>query len=258
MNIKRFFRRIPRPVKACIYAAFVILLAITYYIATGCPTLTFRQEFRRAEKANLVGPSKIVDRLDGDDYHEYDDMLVGETEHGVCFLGRIEYYRQNIFEKRSFGYHFNYREKTGDITVVTAPNFWGWHWAFDDWGYSLPVYIFTEHHDAVSATIKLTVVGSTTQTINNAPVNIEFSEVFITSATKLKTDVLRGFVESSGGSSNTALAVLSKVFTNNGFKEPDQLRMEVPCTVELFDAEGNLIVCQEMILRTDCGMKITP
>ena len=258
MNVKRFFQGIPRPVKACIYALVVILLAITYYIAIGCPTLFFRQEFRRAEKANLVGPSKIVDRLDEDDYHEYDDMLVGETEHGVCFMGRLKADVSGTRNQKKYLYQFNYREKTGDITVVTAPNFWGWHWDFADWGYSLPVYIFTKHDNAASARIKLTVVGSTTQTVNNAPVTTEFSEVFIASATEIEPGVLRGFVESSGGSSNTALAALSKVCTNDGFKEADQLWMEVPCTVELFDAEGNLIVSQEMILRTDCGMKTTP
>lgn len=257
MKIKRFFQGIPRPVKACIYTLFVILLAITYYIAAGCPTLFFRQEFRRAEKANLVGPSKIVDRLDEDDYHEYDDMLVGETEHGVCFMGRVKVGVAGTRNQKKYLYQFNYREKTGDITVLAAPNFWGLTWDFDDWGYSLPLYIFTEYGNAVSAKVQLTVVGSTTQTVNNTSVTTEFSEIFTASATEIGPGVLRCFVESSGGSSNTALAALSSICTNDGFKESDQLWMEIPCTVELFDAEGNLIVSQEMILRTDCGMKTT-
>ena len=118
MKIVRFFQGIPRPVKACFFAVFVGLVAIVYYIAIGCPTLSFRQEFRRAEKANLVGPSKIVDQLDNHDYNEYDNLIVGETEYGVCFFGRRKYSVAGTRTKKIYLYQFNYREKTGDITVV--------------------------------------------------------------------------------------------------------------------------------------------
>ena len=256
MKIVRFFQGIPRPVKACFLGFFTCLIAIAFYIAIGCPTLSLRQEFRRAEKANLVGPSKIVDRLDEADYHEYDDLIVGETEHGICFMGRSKYEVAGTGNKKNHRYQFNYREKTGNITVVTAPNFWGWSWdSHYDWALRLPVYIFTEHSNAASAKITLTVQGSHTKTVNGTPQTTNYSEVFTATAWAIEPGVLRCFVESSGGSSNTALAALSNVCTNNVFKEDDELWTEIPCTVELFDAEGNLIVREEIVLRTDCGMK---
>ena len=57
--MKREF--LPRPLRACLWALLAVLVGIIYYIALGCPTLSIRQDFRRAEKVNLAGPSKIVD-----------------------------------------------------------------------------------------------------------------------------------------------------------------------------------------------------
>ena len=73
--MKRQF--IPRPLRACLWALLVIVLSILYYIALGCPTLSLRQELRRAEKVHLVGPSKIVDQVNGELYSEFEKMLVG-------------------------------------------------------------------------------------------------------------------------------------------------------------------------------------
>lgn len=255
MTITRFFQRIPRPVKACLLAVLICLVCILYYISIGCPTLTFRQDFRRAEKANLVGPSKIVDQLNANDYHEYDDLIVGETEYGICFLGRTEYEVAGTANKQEYRYQFNYREKTGDITVAAAPNFWGFSWVnhHKDWSLSLPVYIFTEYADAVSAKLTLTVQGNYTETVNGAPQTTDYSEVFTATAQAIEPGVLRCFVESGSGSSHIALAALSDLCTNDALKESDELWMEIPCTVELFDAEGNLILREEIVLRTDSG-----
>ena len=119
---------IPRPVRAILCAVCAIALAIAYYIALGCPTLTDEQEFRRAEKIHLVGPSKIVDTLTSE-YSEFDKMIVGETEYGICFFGKYTY-TTGVYNKDETDYRLFYAEKTGDLTLVPAPNRAAIHRAF--------------------------------------------------------------------------------------------------------------------------------
>lgn len=242
-------RTIPRKVRAIIAAVAVLLLAAAYYIAKGCPALTFRQDFRRTERMNMVGPSQIVDRL-SDEYSEFDDMMVGETEYGVCFFGRDACHRSSIFEQKEYIRYFSYREKTGDITVLAAPNYWGSTW--DEFGISIPVYIFCDYPDAVRAELKLSVTGSRTEIVSEEKQTTAFTETFTGKAELLESGVLRCFLESNYGDGTTgyALALLSNVCTN--YHYIDETAM-IPCTIRLYDAEDNLIIEKDLIIRSDSG-----
>lgn len=62
--MRRFWRKIPRQLRFALDALLALALLTAAYVALGCPILGETALFRRAEKANLMGPSKIIDRLD--------------------------------------------------------------------------------------------------------------------------------------------------------------------------------------------------
>ncbi len=62
--MRRFWRKIPRQLRFALDALLALALLTAAYVALGCPILGETAHFRRAEKANMMGPSKIIDRLD--------------------------------------------------------------------------------------------------------------------------------------------------------------------------------------------------
>lgn len=243
-------RHVSRKTKALIYMIVIFLLGAALYISKGCPTLTFRQEFRRAEKSQMVGPSKIADELSSQEYHEFDDMLVGETDYGVCFFGRRAYYRSSIFEDKRYDYTFTYREKADDITVLAAPNKWGVTWDWEHYGgVSLPVYIFTEYPEAVSADLTLTISGTTTGKDNEENIPTAFTQELRAQASTIKEGVLRCYIQGSTPFECRALALLSDICGNTAFYiSEDEPQPTILCTVTLLDASNQVIATKEMQL----------
>ena len=240
-------KQISRRTKALISLAAVILVGSAFYISKGCPTLSFRQEFRRAEKSQMVGPCEIVDRLSSQDYHEYDDMLVGETDYGVCFFGRSAYHRSSIFAEKRYRYTFTYREKADDITVVTAPNDWGIMWHHS--GVSLPVYIFAEYPEATSADLALTISGTMTVQDNEESIPTDFTESFHVQASSIEEGVLRCYLTEGDATKCSALAILSDTCGNTAFYiSEDEPQPTILCTVTLLDASNQVIATKEMEL----------
>lgn len=251
MKLKNLFSHIPRPIKACFCAFLVIVAAVVYYIALGCPT-TFQQEFRRAERAHLVGPSTIVDTLTDKDYWDFNKMIVGETENGITFFGFTYNSRpdKNIFTERS--YVFSYKEKTGDTTVLAAPNYWGGSWDFNasqGINISLPVYIFTNQSEAVRAEIQLTVSSTSTKNTNGEIITLSLSEEFSANADPVKPGVFRCHLNSHDSLSAEALYLLSSVCSERNSLSKEELSTIIPVTVLLYDKDGNLIANESIEIR---------
>ena len=238
MKLKNWILRIPKPVKVCVCAVCVILLAAVYYIVLGCPA-TFRQEFRRAEKAHLVGPSKIVDSLKGE-YTEFDKMIVGETEEGICFFGKYSYNDGNA-RKEKTAYYFTYLEKTGDLTLAAAPNVSGVHWSFFGFARTLPVYLFTEDTTAARAEINIHVTGKYRSESNGKAITKAFNETFQAEASRTEEGFFRFWLEGSDKGSLSALYYLSNTTGNAWGFDYSDLPSGATATVRLYDAEGNQI-----------------
>ncbi len=236
-KLNEWLDRIPRSVRAIFYTVLALTLAISYYIALGCPALGMRHEFRRAEKAHMVGPSKIVDTLSNDDYYEYDKLLVGETDHGICFFGRhysSRPYDDPLAEKL---YDFSYVEKTGDITLCAPPNVWGTLWDAFEFKEELPIYVFTEHSQAVRAEVEVTV--SCCASLSGFG---KFTVPFKAEAERSKSGFFRFTFEADQKNSLKALYYLSIVGSGDrsGMKTGDELE-KITAIVRLYDAAGQLI-----------------
>ncbi len=246
MRIENLIVRIPRPVKAIVCAVCVVVLAIVYYIALGCPT-TFRQEFRRAEKAHLVGPSKIVDQVSMSEYYEFKNMLVGETDYGIIFFGQYATTRSDGEYSGEVLYRFSYQEKTGDVTFAAPPNVFGAHGM-----YELPVYIFTEHDNAVRATVSITLTGTRSYTLHTVKVDDPFDVTFQAEASRDQNGFFRfnltapyNYTPSDphgmANDDSYALFCLSTLCSKDTVYNSMQT-MVIPIQVRLFDAEGNEIL----------------
>ena len=242
----------PRPLRACLWALLAICMAITYYIVLGCPTLSITQEFRRAEKVNMVGPSKIVDRVLMPEYDEFETMLVGETDHGIIFFGK---YGESKSGGKSSGrqlYRYSYQEKTGDVSFAAPPNIFGAHGM-----YELPVYVFTEHEDAVQAAISITIAGSRSYINDDKKVEDPLHVTFQTEAERDKNGFFRFLLTAPSdlatdpfaqkNDDSYALFCLSNLCSDNAIYD-NQRTMVIPITVTLYDADGNLIVTRELTL----------
>lgn len=239
-------KRIPRPLQACLWCLLAIFVAITYYIALGCPTLSIHQEFRRAEKVHLVERSKIVDQVSGKEYSEFDTMLVGETDHGIHFFGRHGMHRTGSEHSGEDHYRFNYQKKTGDLTLAAPPAVFS-HFAL----YKLPVYLFTDYPEATRAAITITLTGSRTYQMDGNYVEDPFDEIIQAEAQRDQKGFFRfdltaennDMVNDPFGHSNDsayALCCISSLCCGNVIFQ-GQASMVIPVEVKFYDANGNLI-----------------
>lgn len=246
MKLKNILNRIPRPVKTCVCGLLVILLATTYYIALGCPTLTLKQEFRRAERAHMVGPSKIVDTLHEGQYDEFSKLFVGETEYGICFFGR--YYSQhpynNPFAEKL--HMLSYVEKTGDITVAPAPNIYGGFWNLK--GATLPVYVFTSKENAARAEIEITVQGEMSNPDPNYSYNVFYNETIKAESTRKISGAFRFMLKGSTNTESHALAQFSTIYSNSLSVPLVETNFPIPVIVRLYDSNNKLIAEEQFTM----------
>jgi len=253
MKLKKLFYRIPRPVKACFFALLALIMAVVYYIALGCPT-TFRQEFRRAEKAHMVGPCDIVDTLYGQ-YSEFEKMIVGETEYGICFFGRYGSSRQGNKHGGEWNYSFFYHEKTGDITILAAPGSSAFEWTFSGFARALPVYVFTDEQEAVRAEIMLTVTGEYTYYFHGVPekdpVKNSLNRTLQAEAPRDDTGMFHFWLEADDQPGLAAMQYLSNAIGGNavGINRLEDLSA-IQATVRLYDTQNTLIREETQILYT--------
>ena len=229
---------IPRKVKVALYALGCLVLLLTYYVFIGCPT-TFKAEFRRAERARLIGPSTIVDTVDISEYSDFSKMLVGETEEGICFFGAYPANDNEIF------YTFRYTEKTGDLTIAMPPNIFGPHWPVFG-GISMPVYLFAENPDAVRAEVEITVKGTRTQ--QNITTN--FDNKFIGSATRSTSGPFKFTLNAKDEKSCDALYLLSYIWGDFRYTNVN-LDITVPIVIKLYDAQDTLIYTETLNVYAD-------
>lgn len=241
-KLKYRWMQLPYPVRGCINVALGLLFAAWLYISLGAPTFTFQQEFRRAEAHYMIGPSTIVSRINSSSYADVDNMIVGETEHGVVFFTRRQNDGYGIFN--DYSYQFHYREKTGDITILAAP-IWGGSMLI---GNQLPVYVFDQYPEATYADLSVTIEGQVTKHIEGKEVTYEFWETFDDHATRtteghfcftlVNTRHSYG-VPSSRDTRQDALECLSKVSNSTLFQDDDAI---ITATIRLYNAAGELLL----------------
>lgn len=252
-QMKNAWLRLPRPIRAAANILLILVLAFLFYYSLGCPAFTTEQAFRRAEKANLVGPSTIVDILDRDDYDKFDQTIVGETENGILF-----YCTQDVFNPI-----FSYREKMGPITVLAPPS-GPFNWGLDSYGHSLPVYVFDDYPEAVRAELELHIQGTVDYNSNGVAHTETFEKHYTTTAGRETDGFFRflldapytdvPFLGQRLGNDGFALYYLSQVCTVDIWSnESREAEHAIPATVRLYDENGTLIAEENLTIRSAAG-----
>lgn len=245
-----FWFRISRPKRVGILIVALMVLLGVLYGSLGSPLLTLEQHFRRAEKANLVGPSTIVDTLrsSDSDYREFETLLVGETDHGILFFGPYEVQiagrNMNDTETR---YHFRYIEKTGDMTLVAAPNTGGPHWRILPNQVHCPVYLFTDHKNAVRAEVSIHVqrFNNTDDNTNKLPSHIE---IFDVAAERSENGFFRFWLHAETETALNALYALSTYGGGNSLHFTVTEKHCILALVKLYDQNGSMVAEKQLLL----------
>lgn len=250
-KLKNFWLNIPRPTRVIINILAIILVASAFYVSIGAPTLTEEQAFRREERANLVGPSTILFHEKVENYR-YGTLILGETKHGVI-----------TWVDDSWN-GFNYHEKTGDITVVTAPSTW-FDFGMENWEVALPVFVVDDYPEAVQAVLELNIQGVFVHNLNGKRLEEPLDHHFTLSSHRgddgffyfpLSLPYLDAFDDQGNETGAThgvdgyALDALADTFTNAMTAVNPQSNVSVTATVELFDESGALLVTRDLVLRS--------
>ena len=244
MKLKNLIKRIPRPLQATICIVLSVVLAVSYYISIGCPTLTLEQEFRRAEKIHMVGPSTVVDTVSKSEYREFETMIVGETDHGICFFGKRE--NVTVGEDEPWEYHFLYTEKTGDITLAVPPGSYYSFW--ENFDTSLPIYVFSEDSSAVRAEIRINVTGRSSWTENGEEKELQIDKSFTETVDRTDPRFFRFTITSTDEHGHHALLAFAKVASSALFLTDNQKNAVITVTIRLFDASNDVITWKSLTM----------
>lgn len=260
-TLKRLWLNIPRKARICVNTLGILLLLFAVYILLGCPAFTPVQQFRRLEKANLVGPARIIETIDPAN-GEYDHVIVADDGDGVIL------YCYDDFEYRWAWGGFLYREKSEGITVLPAPI----HPYFGAERYVLdmPVLVFHDDPDACRAELELhfdeNIGVPITTWENGEKVTIGyFEKSYLLEAASdipgyfrfnLHAESEDWYVDEYGfdrgtplGKEGLALQTLCRMIDINRA----YLQEYVSATVRLYDAEDQLIAEEDLTIRSVVG-----
>lgn len=230
---KQYWSQVSRPKKSLICMIGILLSVLTLYFLVEAPAFSRNLQFRRAEKANLIGPCEILGteeirfyRHDGTVDHEY--LLVAQDDYGVALYPC----HSNLC------WHINpliYREWRNEPLLLAYHRDTG-AWTSRD-SLELPLILFDNTPDAVRAEITLHLSVDAFQ----------------------KSYTLRAFRQQSGyfrftlpflhedrsDSEAQALKTLTRI------SDPAQWassQISVPYQLRLYDENGQLLIQQDLVL----------
>ena len=250
IKLKFYWLNIPRPIRVLINIIAVLIISVTFYVCIGAPTINAEHAFRREARANLLDSSIILFNEKVENY-PYDEVILAETEN--CVITWVD--------DDWFG--FNYHEKTGDITVVTAPAYWfdfGQHW----FEVNLPVFVVDDYPEAVQAVLELDIQGVYVHNLNDQRLEEPLDHQFALSSHRegdgffwfrMNLPYLQQFdedgaIERTHGVDGYALDALADTFTNAMTVMNPQSNTSITAVVRLYDEQENLVAEKELILRT--------
>ena len=230
-------KRMPRWLRFALDALLALVLLLAAYVSLGCPFRGETAAFRSAEKANLVGPSEIIDRMDIRKdwlYARWDRLLIGDDGEEVLFW----------FSRRSPDTEVLRRcEKTEGMlllplpgcNVLTASNL--------QRDMAVPLFLFADDPAAVKATVC-----------------IRLSETDELTLTQVRGELASqtGDADSREGYFLFSIPVTRESWTLNrgvqvrtllwAYAYPPYRPAGIPVTIRLYDGEDRLLETREWTL----------
>ena len=149
----QLLRRIPKPLRIFFDLLLAALLFFAWFIARGGPRYSEEERFRRAEKANLVGPSVLLDKtyVQGDWIPtHYNRLLIGDSGDEILFYTLVNGRRNTEMDGALIR-----RDKSDGILLTPLPG------GVDEpvSGVSeplvIPLFLFVDDPAAVRAEVRL-------------------------------------------------------------------------------------------------------
>jgi len=149
--VRRFqeCRWYPRRLRVFVNGACIALFVVALYVMLGGPRLSVKGDFRALERAHLVGPGEILG-IEAGDFSHYDHLLVAEDPKGVILYA----YDSKLWYRNE---QLSYREKTGDIMVLTGPSYAGSLNRL--WDFQVPVVVFGTPAEVTHAQVEIVTGG---------------------------------------------------------------------------------------------------
>lgn len=237
-KLLKLWQRLPLKLRACANAALICLCILLIYIFLGSPSFTVRQAFRRAEKAELVGPSEILAHIRPDGT-PYNHLILADDGDGVIL------YAYDRWDPAAT--ELLYIEKAGDLTIAAAP---------DDTFYPkenravIPIVLFHEGTRAVRAELELTLTadyeGETHQKTYQLQSEQTFDGCFLFS--------IEVHSQMPLGAEGQLLFTLQTVTGNSMADTRDTV---IPATVRLYDQDDDLIREETIQIRSAAALANT-
>lgn len=155
--LSKLSEKIPRKTQVFINLGLILVLPFTIYLLLGSPAGDAETAFRRAEKANLVGPSKIlgietVDGMWGDTY-----VIADNGDSAILYLCDSP---TTFGLNYSNSYRLIYRPKMGSVSV------YGLHqYAIGFFDNTYTLIVMDDYPEAVRAELELELFWQDSETL---------------------------------------------------------------------------------------------
>lgn len=230
-KIRKFWQDIPRTTKIILNLLLIVTFIFLIYTFIGSPSFSARQAFRRAEKANLVGPGTILAQLKPDGGSR-DRIILAQTDEGVMLYR----YRRDKAAAREI----IYRQKTDGLAILTVPEN---DYRPSEQQMTLPIYLFDDCADAVRAELDITFStdrdGEHYEKTYSLSAQREGDGYFAFSI----------FAQNAAGLGTEGYALhLFRVISGNtmGYWED----VAIPAAVRFYDESGQLLRQQSLVIRS--------
>lgn len=238
-QLRILWQHIPRKSRIIVNILAIAATVLLIYISVGSPAFSVKNAFRRAEKANLVGPGEILAQLKPTST-AYEHLILAEDSDGIILYGFDRWDPRNTT--------LVYREKTGNITVTAAPgntDFPNMRTA------ALPIFVFDNCTNAVQAELTLNL---------NTVWNDEIFEKTYHLTADRENDGYFSFLLStqripSLGAEGYALHILQTLCSNS---MADTRGYSIPATVRLYDEWGNLLIEEKLSICSPAALSLVP
>ena len=163
-GIRRILHHIPKPLRFLFDLLLAAVLFFAWFVARGGPRFGEENRFRQAEKANLVGPSVLLDKMyvQGDWIPtHYNRLLIGDSGDEILFYTLTNGRRNTEMDGALIR-----RDKSDGILLTPLPD--GFTTPLEDAGkdFSIPLFLFVDDPAAVRAEVSLQLTEDREVTLN--------------------------------------------------------------------------------------------
>ena len=141
------WQTLPAKFRAIFNIVYILLCIATVYFLLGSPPFSVKDAFRRAEKANFVGPSNILANIETEDL-AYSHLILAESGNDVTVF--------SYHAKNDAACDLVYTSKTNGMALVAAPQ-------MEDLAIAksanLPIILFHSSPYAIGAEVTLHLSG---------------------------------------------------------------------------------------------------